>query len=92
MKEKYLYIETTSDEAVDLIEDRVLVASARRLLEGSSLNTEESRNINQALREMERELAHKIRRTVLQPDPVRVSRHLFKRIKQEIKKENKDEL
>ena len=84
----YLYVETTSDEAVELIENLTAVRLARRLLDETVLPFDDIGEIQQALRDLERGLRRRMRKEILQPDAVRVSKHLAKRLKQEIKKEN----
>lgn len=86
-KETLLYVETTSDDAITLIENLVRVRAARRLLEDCLFDFKEAGKTLQDLRELERKLQSEIRRTVLQPDPVRVSQHLKDRIKQHFRKE-----
>lgn len=86
-KEAILYVETTSDDAVDLIENLVKVEMAKKILDTSSLAHDQVGGTLQNLRELERDLRFKIRNTVLQPDPVRVSKHLAARIRDQIRKE-----
>lgn len=88
----YLYVETTSDEAVSLIEALSRVESARLLLkhpsfEMAGVKWDETSPSMQALQDLERELRARMRNTILQPNPVRVSKHLADRIRNEIKKE-----
>ena len=83
-----LYVETTSTEAISMIENLTKVEAARRLLDDCSLlEYEEVNDSVQALRDLERTIRSKIRTTVLQPEPKRVSQHLIERIRCEVRRE-----
>ena len=86
-----LYVETTSDEAIALIEDLQAVTLARRLIENTSVEFDKRKVLQQELKTLERDLRSRFRTTVLQPDPVRVSKHLKRRLKTAIKQEIEDE-
>jgi len=87
LREKVLYVETTSDEAINIIENLTLVSSAKRMLEVSTLTYKEKSEIVQGLCDLERSLRNRLRKEVLEPDPVQVSKQLIRRIENEIRKE-----
>ena len=83
-----LYVETTSHEAITLIENLTKVEAARRLVDDVALmEFDEMKETVQSLRDLERTLRAKIRDTVLQPDPKRVSQHLVERVRSQVRQE-----